>query len=164
MDFAAIVTNIGEIDLETFTVHCWAVEVKMKTRSKQGQGGQYQMTNKSSVSSNWCNFLRHNDNKADLFHFLADKIAHMTLPNMAVVTKGPDVLNTSETSLDSLNICFHEEANNRIFVCARFATEEGSKAIMIKSTDTDVFLIALSNFPSLQGLGLQQLWVAFGHS
>ena len=44
------------------------------------------------------------DDKTDLFHFLADKIAHITVPNMVVLTKGPDVFSTSETSLDSLNI------------------------------------------------------------
>ena len=111
------------------------------------------MTNKNKVPSNWCNFLRHNDNKTDLFHFLADKIAHMTVPNM-VVTKGPDVLTTSETSLDSLDKCFHEEADSQIFVHSRHATEEGSKAIMIKANDTDILVIALSIFPSLQDLGL----------
>ena len=38
--------------------------------------------------------------KKDLFHFLADKTVQMT--NIVVVTKGPDVLNTSETCLDRL--------------------------------------------------------------
>ncbi|KAJ8340119.1 hypothetical protein SKAU_G00347520 [Synaphobranchus kaupii] len=137
--------------------------LKMETRSKRGQGGRRKVTNKNKVPSNWRNFLRHNDNKTDLFHFLADKIAHMTVPNMVVVTKGPDVLSTSETSLDSLDKCFHEEADTRIFVHARHATEEGSKTIMIKANDTDILVIALSIFPSLQDLGLQKLWVAFGH-
>lgn len=34
---------------------------------------------------------------------------------------------------------------------------------MIKANDTDILVIALNIFPSLQELGLQQLWVAFGH-
>ena len=34
---------------------------------------------------------------------------------------------------------------------------------MIKANDTDILVLALSIFPSLQNLGLQQLWVAFGH-
>ena len=121
------------------------------------------MTNKNKVLSNWRNFLRHNDNKTDLFNFLADKIADMTVPNLVVATKGPDVLSTSETCLDRLNKCFHEEADSRIFVHAKHTTEEGSKTIMIKANDTDILVIALNIFPSLQELGLQQLWVAFGH-
>ena len=53
--------------------------LKMETRSKRGQGGQHKVTNRIKVPSNWRNFLRHNDNKTDLFHFLADKIALMTM-------------------------------------------------------------------------------------
>ena len=132
--------------------------LKMETRSKRGQGGRRKVTNKNKVSSNWRNFLRHNDNKTDLFHFLADKIAQMTVPNIVVVTKGPDVLSTSETCRNHLDKCFHEEENSRIFVHGKHATEEGSKSIMIKANDTDILVIALSIFPSLQ-----DLWVAFGH-
>ena len=50
----------------------------------------------------------------------------MTMPNMAVVTKEPDILSTSETSLDSMDKCFHEEADSQISL---HATGEGSKAI-----------------------------------
>lgn len=34
---------------------------------------------------------------------------------------------------------------------------------MIKASHTDILVIALSTFPFLQNLGLQQLWVAFAH-
>ena len=34
---------------------------------------------------------------------------------------------------------------------------------MIKASDTDILVIALSIFPSPQDLGVQQLWVAVGH-
>lgn len=88
------------------------------------------MIKENKVPSNWCHFLRHNDNKTDLFHSLADKIAHMTMANMFVVTKEP-VLSFSETSLDSLDKCFHEEADRQIFVHARYAMEEGSKTIIM---------------------------------
>ena len=66
----------------------------------------------NKVPSNWHNFLRHNDNKTGLFYFLADTIVHRTVPSMVVVTKGPDVLSTSETNLDSLDKCYHGEINS----------------------------------------------------
>ena len=119
------------------------------------------MINKTKDPSDWHNFLRHSDNKKDLFHFLSDKIAHMTVPDMIVLVKRPDVLSTSETSLDFLDKCFHEEANSQIFVHAKHAKKEGSKAIMIIANDTDVLVISLSIFSSLHDLSLQQLWVAF---
>ena len=44
----------------------------------------------------------------------------------------------------------------------KYAAEHGSKAVMVKANDTDVVLIAVSAFPTLQSFGLEQLRVAFG--
>ena len=57
--------------------------LKAETRSKRGQGGRRKVTNKNTMPSNWHNFLRHNDNKTELYHFLADKVAQMFAPNMS---------------------------------------------------------------------------------
>ena len=113
-----------------------------------------QVTNKKRVPTSWCSFFRHNDNRTYLFHFLADKVTHMTMSNMTVVTRGPNVLSISETSLDSLDKCFHEKAESHISVHVRCAAEEGSKAITFKANDNNVLVIALNIFPSLQDLGL----------
>ena len=45
---------------------------------------------------------------------------------------------------------------------ARHATEAGCKAIMFKANDIDVIVIVVGVLQSLQELGLQELWVAFG--
>jgi len=49
-----------------------------------------------------------------------------------------------------------------VFVHARDATSQGSKSITIKANDIDVVVIAVSTMPSLQELGLEKLWIAFG--
>ena len=59
--------------------------------------------------------------------------------------------------------CMHEEADTRIFVHVRHATEEDSKVITVKASDRDVLVIAVSVLPILQKIGLLQLWIAFGH-
>ena len=123
-----------------------ASSLKAETRSKRGLGGRCKVTNKNTMPSNWHNFLRHNDNKTELYHFLADKVAQMSAPNMVIVTKGPAVLSTHETGLDGLDKCSHEEADSRIFV---HAAEHGSISIMIKANDTDVVILALSVFAAL---------------
>ena len=107
------------------------------------------MTSKSSIPSNWHNFLRHNDNKTELFQFLADRVAQMSAPNLVIVTKGPAVLSTHETGLQGLDKCSHEEADSCIFVHAKYAAEHGSKAVMVKANDTDVVVTAVSAFPIL---------------
>ena len=136
--------------------------LKNETRSKRGQSGRRKVTNCNTVPSNWRNFLRHNDNKTELFQLLAHTVSQMSAPNLVIVTKGPSVLSTDEACLQGLDKCSHEEADSRIFVHAKYAAENGSKAIMIKANDTDVVVIAVSLFPVLQDLGLEQLWVAFG--
>ena len=49
-----------------------------------------------------------------------------------------------------------------MFVHARDATQCGCKSLIIKANDTDAVVIAVSILPSLQQLGLQNLWIAFG--
>ena len=60
--------------------------------------------------------------------------------------------------------CSHEEADTRIFVHARHAAHEGSKSLLVKASDTDILVIAISVMPTLQAIGMQQLWSAFGQS
>ena len=45
---------------------------------------------------------------------------------------------------------------------ARHAVADGHKHLMIKPSDTDVLVIAVSWFPALNDLGLGKLWLAFG--
>ena len=86
----------------------------------------------------------------------------MSAPNLVIVTKGTKALSTHTVSLLELYNCSHEEADTRLFVHARYAAEQCSKSIMIKASDTNVLVTGLSVFPTLQSMGLQQLWLAFG--
>lgn len=79
-----------------------------------------------------------------------------------IVTKGGDAISKTVQSLDAVFPCCHEDANSQIFVHARDATTDGSKSIIIKANDTDVLFIAISVLPSLQKLGLQEMWIAIG--
>ena len=135
--------------------------LKAEARSKRGHGARRRVTSRCKVPSNWRNFLRDNDNKTDLFNFLADKIEQMSSPNMVIVTKEDNVLSNHTNSLEGVSPCSHEEADTRIFVHARHAAQEGSKSVLVKASDTDILVIAISTMPTLQAIGLQQLWVAF---
>ena len=121
----------------------------------------HDLTGKGKIPSNWRNFPRKSDNKAELFNFLADKIARVATPNVVTVTKEEDAVSNHTISLAGMVPCSHEETDTRIFVHARYATEAGSIVIMVKASGTDV-VIAVSVLQVLQELGLQQLWVAFG--
>ena len=81
---------------------------------------------------------------------------------MVIVTKEEDAVNNHTINLVGVAPCSQEEVDTRIFVHTRHATEAGSKVIMVKASDTEVVVIAVSVLQALQELGQQQLWVAFG--
>ena len=85
----------------------------------------------------------YNDNKTDLFYFLADKIVERC---QGTVVREEGVVSSQLISLEGMAPCNHEEADSRLFLHARHAVEQGHTSLIIKACDTDV----------------QKLWVAFG--
>ena len=65
-------------------------------------------------------------------------------------------------SLKGMAPCNVEEADSRIFLHARHAVAKGPTFLIIKASDTDVLVIAISVFQILNDIGLEKLWVAFG--
>ena len=65
-------------------------------------------------------------------------------------------------NLDHLAPCSREKADTCTFIHVKHAVMEGNQTLMIKANDTDVVVVAVSILPSLQELGLQKLWIAFG--
>ena len=115
------------------------------------------VTSNGKIPSNWPIFLRENDNKTELFIFLADRIVEMCTANVVIATREEDFVSNRAISLEGVPLCSQEEADTRIFVYARQAAAEGSKVIMIKACDTYVLVMAVSCFLVLQALGLKKL-------
>ena len=134
--------------------------LKGETRSKRGRGARRRVTSNGKIPSNWPNFLRENDNKTELFIFLADRNVDMCTANVVIATREQDIVSNQAISLEGVAPCSQEDT--RIFVHARQAAAEGSKVIMVKACDTDVLVIAVSCLPVLQALGLEELWIVFG--
>ena len=120
------------------------------------------MTSSSKTPSDWRAFLRDSNNKTELFNYLADKISQMPSTNVIIVTNGEDAVSNHPMDTSGIAPCSHEEADTRMFVHARQAVEEGCQNVIVKANDTDVLVIAISVLPTLQGIGLQHLWLAFG--
>ena len=117
---------------------------------------------KTKLPPNWKSFLRDNNNKTELFGFLADKIVTMCPDNVVVVTKGDQALSSRSISFDGLSPCNHEEADSRIFTHALHAAKQQMTSVLIKACDTDVLDVAVSVFATLQDAGMEMLWVEFG--
>ena len=140
----------------------WTSSLKAETRSNRGKGGRRRVTEKTKLPHNWKSFLRDNDNKTELFGFLADKIVTLCPDNVVVVTKGDQALSNQPISLEGLSPCNHEEADSRIFTHALHAAKQQMKSVLIKACDTDILVVAVNVFATLQNAGLVMLWVEFG--
>ena len=93
---------------------------------------------------NWRSVLRDDDNKTELFQFLADRICQTQTTSTIIVTKeGCVICSDNQKSLEAVSPCLHKEADTRIFVHARDAAIEGNKALVVKANDTDIVVITV---------------------
>lgn len=134
--------------------------LKSETRQKRGSGARRKVVGNSRPPKSWTSFLRCDDNKTELFAFLADKIVTTNSNKSIVATKGSEIVcNLDIPNKDMLAPCNHEEADTRIFVHAMHASFTGYRHLTIISSDTDVVVLAISVFSDLQ---IDTLWLAFG--
>ena len=120
------------------------------------------MTDKGKLPQAWRSFLSDNDNKTDLFNFLADKIVERCQGTVVIVTREEGAVSNQLISLEGIAPCYHEEADSRLFLHARHAVEQGHTSLIIKASDTDVLVKAINVFQILNDNGLEKLWIAFG--
>ena len=79
----------------------------------------------------------------------------MPSPNVKIVTKEDNALSNHTISLEGVSLCSHKEAQTRIFV--RHAAQEDSESLLVKASDTDIRVIAISVIPTVEAISLQQL-------
>jgi len=77
--------------------------------------------------------------------------------NTVIVTQEEGVVCNHSISLEGLTHCNHEKADTRIFLHSKHASADGNKTIMIKASETDVLVIAVSVLPILQDIGVENV-------
>ena len=101
-----------------------------------------------------------NENKTELFEFFANQVSLVESENFIISTIGSSVIsNKPIEDASSLFPSDHEEADTRMLLHAAHAGRCGMEKMMICTVDTDVVIIALSSFASLN---LLELWISFG--
>ena len=133
--------------------------LKLTTRQKIGKGSRRRVEANKSVPNNWSEFLRINETKKELFELLSDKVATATFPGTVIITRGQIALSTDHTSVDRISPCTHEEADTRMILHAADGSSKGHNRIMIRTVDTDVVVLALSNYWEVN---CNLLCIAFG--
>ena len=85
----------------------------------------------------------------------------VTLMDMNVTSNDTaHALHSTATTVDVslLTPCNHEEADTRVFLHCKHSAINGLKSLMISTVDSDVVVLAIHFFESLQ------LWIKFGVS
>ena len=136
--------------------------LKGTTRERRGTGTRRRVHASTRIPGNWQSFLRNDENKQELFRFLATKCVHYQTADEKEIysTFEDEVLGSSNSVVSSVvNPCSHEEADTRIFVHVNEIAQRGHSKVMVRTVDTDVVIIAIAHFLDI---GLQELWIAFG--
>ena len=100
----------------------------MYTRLIRGKGSRRKVTSEGKIPKNWPNFLQNEDNKKELFIFLADSLKHVDPRNLVFVSKENKALKNVDSGLyiiDDLS-CNHEEADTRLLVHVHHAVKHSA--------------------------------------
>ena len=100
-------------------------------------GARRRVTVSGKIPPNWQSFLRDSSNKTELFTYLAEKLVELE-GNMIVATLEESFLSNHDIEVKHISDCNHEEADTRLFVHAKHASNHRSKSVLIKATDTEV--------------------------
>ena len=133
--------------------------LKVETRTKRGRGIRRRVEPSSSIPGNWQAFLRIDENKVELFSFLATRLAAQETEKQVIGTLHKDVVCTHARYIAGLAQCTHEEAHSRMLLHVEDAMKEGYTNVSIRTVDTDAIVLAVT---AAERLGIDQLWVAFG--
>ena len=79
-----------------------ADSLKSQMRSKRGKGIRRRVEPRSAVPGNWQEFLRIDDNKTELFFFLASNVAEIETNKHLITTQGNGVLSSNQEDVFTL--------------------------------------------------------------
>ena len=107
---------------------------------KRGQGQKVKVTPRGLV--------RIRENKEALFAFLASEIRFEEVPGKFIVTTITEKVFASPPSdcVADIDDCNHEEADSRMILHAFSWVKNGKKKICIRTSDTDVVMLAVHFF------------------
>ena len=121
--------------------------LKPATREKQGAGKRRRVEGSTEIPAKWGSFLRNDQNKSKLFHFLSDFIhKNFRLAGKTVVaTVNEHILTFLDRNNEFLQPCNHEDADMRMFVHVNDTiTQDNFRSVLIRSVDTDVVVLAVN--------------------
>ena len=148
-----LITSFQRVDLvwDTYVEH----SLKASTRASRGHGARRKVAGDTKIPRDWKAFLRVDENKKELFAYLAEFISSFENENLVISTLQGEIVHNKESyDSENISVCNHEEADTRLL-----ASRNGCNSALITSNDTDVMVISVAKFNVLD---LKELWVLFG--
>ena len=134
--------------------------LKVDAHNKRGKGIRRHVEPSSLIPGKWQAFLCINDNKTELFSFLAvSTVENIKTNKQFITTHHSDVLCTNRLDVVGLAPCTHEETDTCIILHLEDAVREKQHKISICTVDTDIVVLAIT---AAQHLDISELWIAFG--
>ena len=132
--------------------------MKSTARLRRGKGIRRRVQGPTCLPGNWNLFLREDDNKTELFQFLAEELTNHHFDNSIVSTCGKQVVHNliEDGEEQFLCPCNHEEADTRHILHLYDIGSKGSQSAAVRTVDTDVLVLTVSFF---QQLGLLEIWI-----
>ena len=136
--------------------------LKRTTRERRGTGQRRQVTMSTRIPRDWKGFLPNDENKNELFLLLASYVVSMVIPDdyeLYTISGESFLSSTNSINLTNLAPCTHEEAHTRLMVNVLDASCCGHRRIIIRTSDTDEVVLAVS---IVSRIPAEELWVAYG--
>jgi len=136
--------------------------LKNATREKRGHGERMTVTLGTRLPKRgWVSSLRESSNKKRLFELLATCMESLSVDGVEFYsTHNSSVVSSSNADRSRFNDCNHKEADTRLFVHLVDAVEQGLRTTMIRTTDSDVLVLAVATVHQIPEL--DELWVSKG--
>ena len=136
--------------------------IKEAARIKRGTSCERIIRPDMEVPKNWNGFLANSKNKEQLFKLLAETIVSCQSEKEVIAThEETTISNSAYHNKQIYSKCNHEEADTRMILHARQAADAGHANLVIRSSDTDVLVLAVAHF---ENIGADKLWIYSGTS
>ena len=119
------------------------------------------MSPSTTIPKSWKNFLCVDDNKTELFKFLAQYVTCLTVDKGKVLyaTSAQNVSSlTCQAELSNLTPCTQEEADTRLILHATDAVAQGKRRVSVCTVDMNVVVLAATFRSQMK---LDEMWIAF---
>ena len=125
----------------------WDESIEGFTRPQRGTGVR-RVAENVKIPSQWFLFLRDCRNKEEPFSFLTSQLSIQQFDQEIHMTLKQSDKSSPESYVD-FSECNHEEAETRMVVHVLNAAQKHHQKIAIRTIDTDVVVIMLSQLPNI---------------